>query len=76
MEVKEKKNTFIFDTDEFPRPSTSMEVLSKLKPIVKADGTVTQGGQTDLAAGALQVVEQGDHEGRWWTAPGPGPPTT
>lgn len=35
VEVKEKKNTFIFDTDEFPRPGTSMEALARLKSIVK-----------------------------------------
>lgn len=56
IEVKEKKNTFIFDTDEFPRPSTSMEVLSKLKPIVKADGTVTAGNSCGLNDGAAALV--------------------
>ena len=56
VEVKEKKNTFIFDTDEFPRPSTSMEVLSKLKPIVKADGTVTAGNSCGLNDGAAALV--------------------
>lgn len=55
VEVKEK-NTFIFDTDEFPRPSTSMEVLSKLKPIVKADGTVTAGNSCGLNDGAAALV--------------------
>lgn len=56
VEVKEKKSTFIFDTDEFPRPSTSMEVLSKLKPIVKADGTVTAGNSCGLNDGAAALV--------------------
>lgn len=56
VEVKEKKNTFIFDTDEFPRPSTYMEVLSKLKPIVKADGTVTAGNSCGLNDGAAALV--------------------
>ena len=56
VEVKEKKNTFIFDTDEFPRPGTSMEVLSKLKPIVKADGTVTAGNSCGLNDGAAALV--------------------
>ncbi len=56
VEVKEKKNTFIFDTDEFPRPSTSMEVLSKLKSIVKADGTVTAGNSCGLNDGAAALV--------------------
>lgn len=56
VEVKEKRNTFIFDTDEFPRPGTSMEVLAKLKPIVKEDGTVTAGNSCGLNDGAAALV--------------------
>ena len=33
----------IFDTDEHPRPDTTLETLAKLKPIVKPNGTVTAG---------------------------------
>jgi len=56
VEVKEKKKTFIFDTDEFPRPGTSMEVLAKLKPIVKPDGTITAGNSCGLNDGAAALV--------------------
>ncbi len=56
VEVKEKKNTFIFDTDEFPRPGTTLEVLSRLKPIVKPNGTVTAGNACGLNDGAAAVV--------------------
>lgn len=56
VEVKEKKNTFTFDTDEFPRPGTTLEVLSKLKPIVKPDGTVTAGNSCGLNDGASALV--------------------
>lgn len=56
VEVKEKKNSFLFDTDEFPRPGTTMEVLAKLKPIVKADGTVTAGNSCGLNDGAAALV--------------------
>lgn len=56
VEVKEKKKTFIFDTDEFPRPGTSMEALAKLKPIVKPDGTVTAGNACGLNDGAAALV--------------------
>ncbi len=54
--VKEKKNEFVFDTDEFVKPATSMEVLTKLKPIVKADGTVTAGNACGLNDGAAALV--------------------
>lgn len=56
VEVKERKKTFIFDTDEFPRPGTSMEILSKLRPIVKPDGTVTAGNSCGLNDGAACLV--------------------
>lgn len=56
VEVKERKRTFIFDTDEFPKPGTSMEILSKLRPIVKPDGTVTAGNSCGLNDGAACLV--------------------
>ena len=52
VEVREKKKSFIFDTDEFPKPATTMEILNKLKPIVKPDGTVTAGNSCGLNDGA------------------------
>ena len=54
--VQEKKKSFVFDTDEFPRAGTTMEVLAKLKPIVKADGTVTAGNSCGLNDGAAALV--------------------
>ena len=46
----------MFDTDEFPRPETTVEVLSKLKPSVKPDGTVTAGNSCGLNDGASALV--------------------
>lgn len=54
--VKEKKNEFTFDTDEFVKPTTTMEVLAKLRPIVKPDGTVTAGNACGLNDGAAALV--------------------
>ncbi|OLN30188.1 thiolase family protein [Desulfosporosinus metallidurans] len=51
-EIKGKKGSIIFDTDEHPR-ETSMAQLTKLKPVFKDDGTVTAGnssGRNDAAA--------------------------
>jgi acetyl-CoA C-acetyltransferase len=48
-----------FDVDEGPRKDTSLEVLAKLRPIMK-DGTVTAGNassQNDAAAACLVVAE-------------------
>ncbi len=48
VEVKTKKGTVMFDRDEHPRADTSMESLSKLKPVFKKDGTVTAGNASGL----------------------------
>ena len=47
---------FRFDTDEGPRRDSSMEALSKLKPVFKADGTVTAGNASQMSDGAAAVV--------------------
>lgn len=52
VEIKTRKGTTIFDTDEGPR-STSLEALARLKPVFKKDGSVTAGnscGRNDCAA--------------------------
>ena len=56
VQVKEKKTEFTFDTDEFVKPNTTMEVLAKLRPIVKPDGTVTAGNSCGLNDGAAALV--------------------
>lgn len=56
VEVKEKKKVFTFDTDEFPKPTTTPEILAKLRPIVKPDGTVTAGNSCGLNDGAACLV--------------------
>lgn len=54
-EVKGKKGTFIFDTDEHPR-KTSLEKLAQLKPVFKEGGTVTAGNSTGRNDGASVVL--------------------
>lgn len=60
IEIKEKKRSFTFDTDEFVKPSTTMEILAKLRPIVKPDGTVTAGNACGLNDGASCLVLMGE----------------
>ena len=43
-------------TDEHPRPDTSIEMLAKLKGVVKADGTVTAGNASGLNDGACAIL--------------------
>jgi acetyl-CoA C-acetyltransferase len=51
-----KGETKLFDTDEHPRPDTSLEKLAALKPSFKPDGTVTAGNASGLNDGASAVV--------------------
>src|SRR5262249_2729096 len=58
-----KDSPIVFDTDEHPRPDTTLEKLAKLKPAFAKDdkGTVTAGnssGVNDGAAALLLVEEQ------------------
>jgi acetyl-CoA acyltransferase len=47
-----EKKTFEFKRDELPRPDTTMESLSGLKPAFSAKGSVTAGNSSPLSDGA------------------------
>ncbi len=56
VEIKVKRETKLFDTDEHPR-ETSVELLGKLPTVFKADGGVTAGNASAITdAGAAVVV--------------------
>ncbi len=61
VEVKLGKNdTRLFDQDEFIKPNTTIEVLSKLRASFKENGTVTAGNASGINdAGAAVVVASG-----------------
>jgi 3-oxoadipyl-CoA thiolase len=50
-----KGNKTVIDTDEHPRPGTTIEKLSKLKPLFK-DGTVTAGNASGVNDGASALL--------------------
>lgn len=50
-----KKDALIVDTDEHPRPDTTIEALEKLRPIYK-DGTVTAGNASGINDGAAAML--------------------
>jgi acetyl-CoA C-acetyltransferase len=57
VEIPQKKGqTLVFDTDETVREDTSTEVLAKLKPAFKTEGTVTAGNAPGVNDGASAVV--------------------
>jgi len=45
-----------FDTDEHPRPETTIEMLAKLKGVVSADGSVTAGNASGVNDGACAIL--------------------
>jgi acetyl-CoA acyltransferase len=51
-----KGETTSFSVDEHPRPDTTLEALSKLKPIVKPGGTVTAGNASGVNDGACALI--------------------
>lgn len=59
-EIKKKKETIYFTKDEHPR-KTTIEELSRLKPVFKPNGTVTAGnasGRNDAASAVMMMDEQ------------------
>ncbi|MBU3166715.1 3-oxoadipyl-CoA thiolase [Acinetobacter baumannii] len=61
VEIPQRKgDAIVIDTDEHPRASTTLEGLSKLKPVVKADGTVTAGNASGINDGAAALLIASD----------------
>jgi acetyl-CoA C-acetyltransferase len=56
IELKVKKETIQFTTDESPRADASIEALAKLKPAFDPAGTVTAGNASSINDGAAAVV--------------------
>jgi acetyl-CoA acyltransferase len=54
--AQKKGDAKIFDTDEHPRPETTLDGLEKLKPIVKPNGTVTAGNASGVNDGACALL--------------------
>ncbi|MBW6494481.1 MAG: acetyl-CoA C-acyltransferase family protein [Burkholderiaceae bacterium] len=60
VELRTRKGTTVFDTDEHARPGTTLEDMARLKPVfIKEDGTVTAGNASGIndAASALVLMD-------------------
>ncbi|MDI1223894.1 MULTISPECIES: 3-oxoadipyl-CoA thiolase [Acinetobacter] len=55
-----KGDAVLVDTDEHPRASTTLAALTKLKGVVKADGTVTAGNASGINDGAAALLIASD----------------
>jgi len=56
VEVRERKESFIVDRDEHPRPQTTLDKLARLRPAFKENGTVTAGNACGRNDGAAALV--------------------
>ena len=57
VEIPQKKgNPVTINKDEGPRPDTTLEVLAKLAPVYKKDGTITAGNAPGINDGAAAMV--------------------
>jgi acetyl-CoA C-acetyltransferase len=56
LELKSRKGTTVFDTDEHVRADATLEGMAKLKPVFQADGSVTAGNAAGVNDAAAAVV--------------------
>ncbi len=63
--VKVKKDTVLFDTDEFPRKGVTAEAIAKLKPAFKPNGgTVTAANASGINDGAAAIVVMSEEKAK------------
>jgi acetyl-CoA acetyltransferase family protein len=56
VEIKTRKGVEIVDRDDHMRPETTLEVLAKLPPAFKKDGTVTAGNASGIVDGGAALL--------------------
>lgn len=59
VDVRVRRQTVSFDTDEHVRSDSSVEALGKMRPVFKSDGSVTAGNASGIndAAAAIVMME-------------------
>lgn len=63
VEIKGRRGQVtVVDTDEFPKPDTTLEGLAKLRPVFEKDGTVTAGNASGMNdAGGFSILASEDY---------------
>lgn len=56
VEIKTRKGTVVFDTDEYVKNDVTAEGLAKLKAVFQKDGSVTAGNASGINDGAAAIV--------------------
>ena len=60
--IKSKKAEINFMKDEHPREGLNIDILTRLKPVFKSDGTVTAGNASGINDGAAAVTLMSEKE--------------
>lgn len=64
VEVKKKKETILFDTDEGPRKGVTKESIGKLRPAFKEGGVVTAGNASGINDGAAAIIVMSEEKAK------------
>jgi len=56
VKVKQRKGELVVESDEYPKPGTTLETLGRLKPAFKKDGTVTAANASGINDGAAAML--------------------
>lgn len=56
VDVKKRRETVVFDTDEYPKPEATLSGLARLRPAFDREGTVTAGNASGINDGASAIV--------------------
>jgi len=62
--VKGRKGDTVVENDEYPKPETTFEVLTKLRPAFSKEGTVTAGNASGINDGAAATVVMSAEEAK------------
>lgn len=64
VEVKKKKETILFDTDEGPRKGVTKESIGRLRPAFKEGGVVTAGNASGINDGAAAIIVMSEEKAK------------
>ncbi|EGA67064.1 acetyl-CoA C-acetyltransferase [Vibrio brasiliensis] len=56
VDVKKRRETVVFDTDEYPKPDATLSGLAKLRTAFDREGTVTAGNASGINDGASAII--------------------
>lgn len=64
VEIKKKKETILFDTDEGPRAGVTAEGISRLRPAFKEGGLVTAANSSGINDGAAAIIVMSEEKAK------------